>query len=179
MISRNLLAATAFSFLVGAPAVAFAQTEAPAAAQSSAPTVGATVKDPQGGEVGTIATVDDQFVVIRTDRHEARIPLTSLTVTDDAVLIGVTRDELNGQIDQMMAQAAQAFTVGTLVRDRDGVVVGPVEAVDEQMLTVKFGETQFRLPRSAAAPSANGLVIGATVAELRAQLASVETSGTN
>lgn len=142
---------------------------APAAAQT-APRVGAPVTDPQGGEVGTVAAVEGDMVVVRTDRHEARLPTSSFAVTDEAVLIALTREQLNAQIDQALAQAEQAFRVGANVHDRDGALVGPVEAVDGESLTIRVGERLIRLPRSAAAPAENGLVIGATVAELRAQI---------
>lgn len=150
-------------------AAAAVVTTAPAAAQT-APRVGATVTDPQGGEVGTVAAVEGDMVVVRTDRHEARLPTSSFAVTEDAVLIALTRDQLNAEIDQMLAQAEQAFRVGANVHDRDGALVGPVEAVDDESLTIRLGERLIRLPRSAAAPGQNGLVIGATLAELRAQI---------
>jgi hypothetical protein len=69
-----------------------------------------------------------------------------------------------------LAQAQQAVAVGAVVHDRDGAVVGSVEAVDAETLTVKLGEQLIRLPRSAVAPAQNGLVIGATLAELQAQV---------
>lgn len=170
MIFRKFLVASA---IAAAPLV----VAAPAAAQTALQ-AGAKVTDPQGGEVGTIASVDGDHVVLRTDRHEARIPVNSLTATDEAVLIGLTRDELNAQLDQMKAQMAEAVRVGAVVHDRDGAVVGPVEALDAETVTIKFGEQQFRLPRSAVAPAPNGLVIGASVAELRTQLgATAEASG--
>ena len=143
---------------------------APAAAQT-APRVGATVTDQQGGTVGTVIAVDGDMVVIRTDRHETQLPVDSFTVTDDAVLFGLTQAELNSRVEQALAEAAQAFQVGATVHDRDGAVVGPVEALDAETVTVRFGEQLIRLPRGSVAAGQNGLVIGATVAELRAQLA--------
>ena len=157
------------AFIVASALVA-ALPLAPAAAQT-APRVGATVTDQQGGTVGTVIAVDGDMVVIRTDRHETQLPVDSFTVTDDAVLFGLTQAELNSRVEQALAEAAQAFQVGATVHDRDGAVVGPVEALDAETVTVRFGEQLIRLPRGSVAAGQNGLVIGATVAELRAQLA--------
>lgn len=151
---------------------------APAAAQT-APAVGAVVSDPQGGEVGRIDSVDGDYVVIRTDRHEARIPVTSFTVTDNSVLFALTRDQLNAQMDQALAEAQQAFVVGAVVHDRDGAVIGPVEALDAETVTVKLGEQPIRLPRSAVAAGQNGLIIGATLADLQAQIGATASAGSN
>jgi hypothetical protein len=165
---RKFLAASALSAALLLP---FA---APAGAQTI--DVGDTVKDPQGGDVGTVESVDGEYVVVRTDRHAARLPVTSFTPTEDAVLFGLTRDELNTQLDQAIAQAQQAITVGAMVHDRDGVAIGPVESADAELVTIKLGEQPIQLPRAAVAPGQNGLRIGATIAELRAQIAAATAS---
>ncbi len=167
---RKLLAATALSAALLLPIAA------PAGAQTI--TVGATVKDPQGGEVGTVTSVDAEYVVIQTDRHSARLPVSSFTPTEEAVLFGLTRDELNTQLDQAIAQAQQAITVGAMVHDRDGAPIGAIETADAETVTVKLGEQPIRLPRAAVAPGENGLRIGATIAELQAQIAAASASAT-
>lgn len=155
---------------------------APASAQEAAPTaaaptiqVGATVKDPQGGEVGRVTSVDGEFVVVQTDRHAARLPVSSFTPTEEAVLFGLTRDQLNGQLDQAIAQAQASIAVGAMVHDREGAQIGPIQAVDAETVTVQVGEQPVRLPRSSVAPGQSGLRIGATLAELQAQLPSAAT----
>ena len=160
MILRKLLATSALgaAFLLSVPAGA------------ETVRVGATVTDPQGGEVGTITAVDSQFVTLRTDRHETRLPVASFTATDASVLFALSRDQLNSQIDQLLAQAQQALTVGAVVHDRDGATIGPIAASDEQTVTVTFGAQPVRFPRAAVVPSQNGLVVGVTVAELQAQV---------
>lgn len=160
MSLRKLLAATALSAALILPAAAPAQTLA----------VGTAVTDADGGAVGTITAIDGDNVVLRTDRHEISLPASSLTATEEAALIGLTRDQLNAQVDQMLAQAQQAFAVGATVRDREGATVGEVQALDDETLTVQLGEQQIRLPRAAVAAGPDGLVIGATVAELQAQI---------
>ncbi|WP_114951085.1 hypothetical protein [Sphingosinicella terrae] len=178
---RNSLAASALAAALLLPAATVAaQTAAPAAA---APTiqVGATVKDPQGGEVGRVASVDGEFVVVQTDRHAARLPVSSFTPTAEAVLFGLTRDQLNAQLDQAIAQAQASIAVGAVVHDREGTPIGPIQAMDAETITVSVGEQPVRLPRSSVAPGQAGLRIGATLAELRAQIpassASTEAAG--
>ena len=161
---RKILAASTIS------AALLAATASPALAQSAL-RPGAVVTGPQGGEVGTITSVDGEFVVLRTDRHEVRLPVASFTATADAILFGVTREQLNSDLDRMKAEAQQAIAVGATVRDRDGALIGPVEATDSETLTVRLGEQLIRLPRTAVAPGSDGLVIGATVAELQAEAA--------
>jgi hypothetical protein len=148
---------------------------APAAAETLR--VGARITDPQGGEVGTITAVDGQYVTVRTDRHETRLPVTSFTPTETTILFALTRDQLNDQIDQALAQAQQAVQVGAIVRDPRGETIGPVEAVDAETVTVKFGERQVRFPRASLAPGQDGLVVGVTVADLRAQVGAVGSEG--
>ena len=171
MILRKFVAAAALSAALVLPLAA------PAAAQSIA--AGARVTDAQGGEVGTITAVDGDHVVLRTDRHEARLPVSAFAATENAVLFGITRDQLNGQIDPIMAQAQQAVTVGAVVHDREGAVVGPVEAIEGENLIVKLGEQRFQLPRAAVAPGPNGLVIGVTLTEIQAQLGGSAGAGSD
>lgn len=149
---------------------ALAALASPAAAQTGI-RAGATVTDAQGGTVGTIASVDGESVTLRTDRHEVRLGVSSFTVTDDAILFGATREQLNADLDRLAAQTQQAIAVGAAVHDRNGALVGPIEATDERTLIVKFGEQLIRLPRDRVAAGPDGLMIGATVAELRAETA--------
>ena len=160
---RKIIAASSISVaLLAAASPAFAQ---------GALTPGAVVTDTQGGEVGTIASVDGDHAVLRTDRHEVRLPVASFRVTADSVLFGVTREQLNSDIDRMKAEAQRAIVVGAVVRDRDGAVVGPVQETDAETLVVRAGEQLIRLPRSAVAPGPEGLVVGTTLADLQAAAA--------
>jgi preprotein translocase subunit YajC len=161
MTVRKFLAASALSAALLFPIAA------PASAQSAL-RVGATVTDTGGGTVGTITAINDTTVTVHTDRHDVPLPVTSFTATDTQVLFGMTRDQLNAAVDQANAQAQAAFVVGAQVRDRDGALVGTVAALDDQSVTIRMDAQQIRVPRTALAGSANGLVTGASVAELRA-----------
>ncbi len=170
MTFRKLLAATAVSVaaMISAPAIAQTDAAAPASAPGAGVQVGATVKDTQGGVVGTITAINGSNVVIRTDRLDATVPATSFTVNNGEVLFGMTQAQLNAAVEQANAQAQAAFAVGTTVKDRNGAVVGPVQEIDEQTVTVQMGDQQIRLPRTALAASDGALVTGATLAELQA-----------
>jgi preprotein translocase subunit YajC len=159
---RMLLAAAALSVT---PLPALAQG-APAAIH-----VGATVTDTAGGTVGTITAVNGATVTLRTDKHEVPIPVGSFATSGTQVVFGMTRDQLNAAIEQASAASQAAFAVGAQVHDRDGALVGTVAALDADVVTVQMDTQRIRLPRAALAGSANGLVTGATIAELRAATA--------
>src|SRR5688500_9574990 len=102
---------------------------APAAAAIA---VGATVKDTKGGVVGTITKVEGGNLVLKTDRHDVTLPVTSFTATDAGALFGMTRDQLNAEVDKAKAAADAQIVAGATVKGAAGAVVGTIEAVDAQ-----------------------------------------------
>lgn len=171
MFHRNRIFASLLPLAVMA-VVPGAQAGAAALQNAGAPvalTAGVAVKDTAGGDVGTITSVDGGFAIVKTDRHEVRLPLTSMTATPAGALLGMTRDELNASVDQALAQAGPVLSVGATVHGSAGGVIGTVEEFDEQFATVKLDEqTKVRLPVEAFGRGENGPVIGMTVEELRA-----------
>ena len=175
-------------FLSAAPVALFAAAaglqpalaQQPAAQQApaqSSMTVGAKVSDSAGGEVGTVSKVDGQFVILKTDKHEVRLPATSFTAHEGGFLFGMTRDQLNAEVEKTLAAANAKIVAGASVTGSQGGNVGTIEAVEDQFVTVKLvSGKKVRLPRAAVAPGPNGAVIGMTVAELEAAAAgAVET----
>ena len=153
-------------------AAAGASAQQPAAEAQTGIAAGAKVMDPKGGEVGTVTRVDGQFLILKTDKHEARLPVSSFRPHNGALLVAMTRDELNAEIDKTLAQAAEKITVGATVSGSQGGTVGTIDALDDQFVTVTLGSgKKVRLPRNAIAPGPNGAVIGMTVAELEAAAA--------
>ncbi|MDB5693728.1 MAG: hypothetical protein JWO81_2791 [Alphaproteobacteria bacterium] len=152
------------------PAAAMAQPPAPAPVPAGAAiSAGMAVKDTNGDDVGTVTKVDGQFVVVKTDRHEVRLPATAFTPHQGALLFGMTRDQLNAEIEKNLAAAASKIAPGGAVSDASGGAVGTITAVDAQSVTVKLVTgTEVRLPRSAVAPGPNGIVVGNTAAQLDA-----------
>jgi preprotein translocase subunit YajC len=139
---------------------------APAAA---AVVVGATVKDTKGGVVGTITRVEGANLVLKTDRHDVTLPVSSFTATDEGALFGMTRDQLNAEVDKALAAANAQIVAGATVKGAAGAVVGTIEAVDDQFVTLKLvSGASVRLPRSAVAGSPNGPVTGMTAEQIEA-----------
>ena len=142
----------------------------PAAAQASANfSAGVNVSDTQGGEVGTIASVDGDFVILRTDKHEVRLPKTSFTAHQGGFIMAMTRAQVNAAVEQTQAQAASTLVAGALVQGNEGGTVGTIDAIDDQFATIKLTSGKLvRLPRGAIAAGTNGALIGMTGAELEA-----------
>lgn len=142
----------------------------PAAAQAGANfTAGAKVSDTQNGEVGTITSVDSDFVILKTDKHEVRLPKTSFTAHEGGFIMAMTRAQVNAAVEQTQAQADANLVAGALVRGNEGGAVGTIDAIDDQFATIKLTSGKLvRLPRTAIAAGAEGALIGMTVAELEA-----------
>ncbi len=151
------------SLIIG---LALATVSIPAAA---AVTAGATVKDTSGGIVGTIVKVEGDHLMLRTDRHEVRLPVASFTATDDGALFGMTQAQLNAEVDKAQAAAAAQIVVGATVKGVAGNTIGTIEAIDAQIVTLKLTSGKsIRLPRSAIGGGPDGPVMGMTAEEMEA-----------
>jgi preprotein translocase subunit YajC len=178
LVSKTLFrSAVPAAFVTAAAGLQPALAHQPAAQQPAAQqapaqagvAVGAKVSDANGGEVGSISRVDGQFVVVKTDKHEVRLPVTSFTAHNGGFLFGMTRDQLNAEVEKTLAAANAKIVAGASVTGSQGGNVGTIEAIDDQFVTVKLvSGKKVRLPRTAVAPGPNGAVIGMTVAELEA-----------
>ena len=150
-----------------------ALAEAPAAIGA-----GTIVKDTAGAEVATVVRVDGNAYVIKTDKHEVRLPTTAFTPHDGVLLFGMTRDQLNAEVEKSLAAAAAKIAVGAAVSDSTGAAVGTLTAVDADTVTVKLASGALvRVPRAGVAPGANGVVVGATAAQLEASAKAAPATG--
>ena len=151
----------------------------PAAAAQAGATLsaGARVSDTQGGEVGTIASVDGDFVILKTDKHEVRLPKTSFTAHEGGFIMAMTRAQVNAAVEQTQAQADSKLVAGALVRGNEGGTVGTIDAIDDQFATIKLNSGKLvRLPRGAIAPGTDGALIGMSVAELEAAAGAADSA---
>ena len=89
---------------------------------------------------------------------------------------GQTRDRLARCIEVFEAQtrphrAAEAsLAVGAPVKGTGGAAIGTIESIDAEFVTLKLTSGKsVRIPRSGIAGSAQGAVVGLTVADLQAQ----------
>ena len=158
------------------PAVMFGCVALAQPALAQGPSVGAQVRDTKGGEVGTITKVDGQFVIVKTDRHEVRLPVSSFTAHEGAFLMAMTRDQLNAEVEKTLASASANLAAGASVTGSQGGLVGTIDSLDAEFVTVKLTSGKLvRLPRKSVAPGPNGAVIGMSVAELEAAAAAAST----
>ena len=156
----HLAAAGAFLAAAAVPTVASAQ---------AAITPGMQVVDQAGNPVGTVTVVSGGELVLKTDRHEVRLPATSFTPNEGKLLFGMTRAQLNAETDAALAALDAAVAVDAEVRDSAGQVAATIEELDDNTVTLKLVSGELvRLPRNAVAGSQSGAVLGVTLAELRA-----------
>lgn len=165
-LSAAILAAP----LIAAPAFAQAAAPAtpPAAAGQATISVGAQVSDTQGGAVGTITKVDGDYVILKTDKYDVRLPVASFTPTDKGLLLGMTQAQVNAAVEQAQANAGPILSVGAIVHDTSGGVVGTVKEFDDQFATLQLSSGLIKLPVSAFGRGVSGPVIAMTAAELQA-----------
>lgn len=161
--------------LVIASAIALAAS--PAAAMSYAPAAkispGMQIVDVAGNPVGTVLSVRGAELIVKTDRHEVRLPARSFTPDKGKLVFGMTREALNRATDAMLANA---LLPGASIHGKNGALVGRIEAINEQFVTVELQSGKsIRLPRNAVAPGANGAVLGITVAELQRMVAATSS----
>lgn len=126
---------------------------------------GMQVVDVAGNPVGLVESVQGAELIVRTDRHEVRLPAGSFTPDKGKLVFGMSREALNRATDALLAKA---ILPGSEVRGKNGALIGRIEAIDEQFVTVELlsGEN-IRLPRDSVAPGSKGAILGITVAELQ------------
>lgn len=165
----SMIAALTMTTAIAAPAAAQAQVAQPG------PTawIGKKVFDPKGGEVGMVTAFKQDMVVVKTDKHEASLPPTSFTYQKNKLYFGMTRNQLNAEMDKLVAASAASMAVGASVKGSAGSPVGTIEKIDEQYVTIKLVSGNFvKIPRSGIVGTPDGAMIGMTAEALEAQVAS-------
>jgi len=153
---------------IASVALAFMAPAGPAFAQAA----GTQIVDTKGGAVGTVVRVDGENVVIKTDKHEVALPKTSFTAHEGKLLFGMTQAELNAATEKSLAEAAAAIAPGATVKGSGGAVVGTIDAVDTETVTIKLASGSLvRVPRTGVAAGNGDVVVGLTAQELEASAA--------
>jgi hypothetical protein len=81
----------------------------------------------------------------------------------------MTRDQLNAEVDKAKAASDAQIVAGATVRGAAGAVVGTIEAVDAQFVTLKLASgASVRLPRNAVAGGPTGVVTSLTAEQIEA-----------
>lgn len=153
---------------------------APALAQAGAAiTVGMPVTDAAGGAVGTVAAVKGGNLVIRTDKHEVMLPKTSFSVGKGKLLFGMTRAQLNAEIEKSLAAANAAIVAGATVKGLAGMVVGKIDAVDADTVTLMLHSgKKLRMPKEGLRGNPDGTVTLGYTSEQLDQLVAGGASST-
>lgn len=141
--------------------------------------VGMPVVDTQGGAVGTIIAVATDTVTVKTAKHQAQLPKTSLTISQGKALFGLTQADLDASVERTLATVARAaLKVGATVKGSGGTSVGTIDALEADNVTIRLsGGLKISIPRSGIAVDADGSgVIGLTAAELEAQVKAAQPS---
>ena len=139
----------------------------PVLAQAGGFTVGAQVLDSSGNPVGTVTGINGDVVTVKTDKVEANLGKASFALQDGKLFVGLTQAELNAAVETDKAAAEASLAVGAEVKDSAGASAGTIEAIDAEFATIKLASGKsVRIPRAGIAGSANGAVIGLTVADL-------------
>jgi hypothetical protein len=163
---KTLAIVLAGSLILAAPV-------APALAQASpAITVGMQVTDANGGPVGTVTSIQGDNLVVKTDKHEVMLGKASFTPVDGKLLFGMTQAQLNAEIEKSAAAADASVIAGASVKGSDGAVLGTIDSVDAESVTMKVASGQLvKLSRTSVRGNADGTVTtGLTAEQLQSQL---------
>lgn len=161
-----------------AAAFVFAAPLTPAAAQAGPKVaIGTQVTDVNGGAIGTVVAIKGDNLLVKTDRHEALLPRSSFTPAKGKLFFGMTRAQLNAEIEKSLAAASAAVAPGALVKGTGGATVGMLEAVDQATATIKLTSGKsIRVARSGIRGNADGSVmIALTADQLEARVDAVAT----
>ncbi len=164
-----------FTKLVAASLLALASVPAAAQEAETAVTVGATVFDPQGGEVGTIAGVGEGYVIVDTGTNKATLPSNAVAANPDGLLMGMTKAELDAAVEKAEAEAEAALTAalvpGAQVFGISGTPAGTIKEVDPNgNYVVSHTLGDIALPKDQFTTIDQGLALKFTAAQLEAVL---------
>lgn len=168
-----------FSKMALAAALAFAATPAALLAQDVA--VGTTIYGSDGEVLGTVTAVADGTVTVDTGAHQAALPANAIGKTDKGPTVGLTKAELDGQIEQMTAdqaaKVAAALVAGAAVADVDGAALGTIKSVDGDGVVVESPNGAFTLKPEHFSLQGDTLTAAVRAADVAAQLNGGSTEG--
>ena len=162
-----------FSSLAAAAALALAGVAAPAFA--AAPAVGAKIYGSDGGEVGTVTSVQPGAVVVDLGTLSAALPDDAFGEGANGPTITMTKAELAAAVTQANEQAAAALAAalveGADVYSSDAVLLGKVKTVQDDLVVVERATGPVSLPRPQMALQGDKVTFLATAADVQAATA--------
>lgn len=150
-----------------APAIlAFAATPVAVSAQDA----GATVFGNDDAPIGTVQSNDGATVVVDTGKHKAPLPANLLAQREGKWTVNATQGQINGMMDQQVAQATAArdaaLVEGATVMSADGQAAGSIYTIDsEDTVIIKSSDGIVTLKRDSFAADANGALMALYTAE--------------
>ena len=137
--------------LFAAAALSLTAFSGTAFAQAATVTAGATVYDPQGGTVGTVASVANGAAVVNTGTHTVALPLDKFATSAKGPVISVTKQQLDDIAAKADADAAAALNTalvaGAAVVDSTGAALGTIDKVDGDNVVLKTEKGPVSLTR--------------------------------
>ncbi|BDI60562.1 hypothetical protein [Qipengyuania nanhaisediminis] len=123
---------------------------------ANAQDVGTTVFGNDDAPIGTVTANEGGVVTVDTGKHEAPLPANLLAEREGKWTVNATQAQINGMMDQQVAQANAArdaaLVEGAVVTSADGVASGTIYTVDaEGTVIVKNDEGIVTLTRDAFA----------------------------
>ncbi|MAY20789.1 MAG: hypothetical protein CL955_09245 [Erythrobacteraceae bacterium] len=154
------------AILATAPALALAVTPIAANAQD----VGTTVYGNDDAPIGTVEANAEGVVTVNTGKHMAPLPANLLAEREGKWTVNATQAQINGMMDQQVAQANAArdaaLVQGAAVMSADGMPAGTIYTIDsEDVVIVKNEAGIVTLTREAFAADANGALMALYSAE--------------
>lgn len=131
---------------------------------ASAQDVGTTVFGNDDAPIGTVEANDGSVVTVDTGKHKAPLPANLLAEREGKWTVNATKAQINGMMDQQVAQANAArdaaLVEGAAVMSADGMPAGTVYTIDsEDTVIVKNENGIVTLTREAFAADANGQLV--------------------
>ena len=162
-----------------APAALHAQQAAPTTAAPAAtvtPTVGASVFDSAGVEIGKVESVANGAVVVGSPTGKLSLPANSIGQGTKGLAIAMTKADLDAAAAQAKTAAsgelASKLVAGTPVGSVDGTAtLGTIKSADAQFVTLTTAKGDVKLPVAgfAAGPTGN-VIMGMTAAQFDAAI---------
>jgi hypothetical protein len=142
---------------LAALATAIAVTPIAANAQD----VGTTVFGNDDAPIGTVEANAEGIVTVDTGKHKAPLPANLLAEREGKWTVNATKAQIDGMMDQQVAQANQArdaaLVEGAAVMSADGMPAGVIYTIDsEDTVIVKNDGGIVTLTREAFAAGENG-----------------------
>ncbi|MBA3897869.1 MAG: hypothetical protein H0X36_12215 [Sphingomonadaceae bacterium] len=150
-----------------APAVP--ATAAPAA--TPAPTVGVSIYDSAGVEIGKVESVSGGAAVVAGPTGKFSLAVNSLSQSPKGLAIAMTKADLDAAAKRAQAAASGALAgklvAGTAVSSVDGAAkLGTIKAADAQFVTLTTAKGDVKLPVAGFSADASGKVmLGMTAAQ--------------